>query len=161
MYPEYMNESLEKVARTRGERFELARTGKPVYPLMDAQERKDVLDGFHPDFQKGAQRKVRVGPNKGEMLTTEVAEMLESHSRISAKLFDLSKPDFETELLIVGGGGAGAAAPRGPGRGGGWGATVPGSPCGWRPLLCPRRKNPRSSGPLRAVGLGSDHFSLG
>ena len=110
MYPEYMKDSLDKVARTRGRRFELGRTGKPVYPLMDAGERKDVLDRFHPDFQKGAQRKVRVGPNRGELFTTEVAEMLESHSRISPKMFDLGKPDFETDLLIVGGGGAGAAA---------------------------------------------------
>ena len=53
MYPEYMNESLQKVAQTRGKRLELAKTGKPVYPLMDAAERKEVLDKFHPDFQKG------------------------------------------------------------------------------------------------------------
>jgi succinate dehydrogenase/fumarate reductase flavoprotein subunit len=110
MYPEYMNESLKLVAKTRNKRFELARTGQPVYPLMNAAERKDVLDKFHPDFQKGAQRKVRVGPNKGELLTTEVAEMLESHSRISPRMFDLARPDYETELLIIGGGGAGAAA---------------------------------------------------
>ncbi len=110
MYPEYMNESLQKVAQTRGKRLELAKSGEPVYPLMDAAERKEVLDKFHPDFQKGAQRKVRIGPNKGELLTTEVAEMLESHSRIAPKKFDLTRPDYETDLLIIGGGGAGAAA---------------------------------------------------
>jgi succinate dehydrogenase/fumarate reductase flavoprotein subunit len=110
MYPEYMNESLKKVVQTRGKRLDLAKSGKPVYPLMDAAERKDVLDKFHPDFQEGAQRKIRIGPNKGELLTTEVAEMLESHSRIAPKKFDLTRADYETDLLVIGGGGAGAAA---------------------------------------------------
>jgi succinate dehydrogenase/fumarate reductase flavoprotein subunit len=36
--------------------------------------------------------------------------MLESHSRIRPELFDLSRPDLETDLLIIGGGGAGCAA---------------------------------------------------
>jgi succinate dehydrogenase/fumarate reductase flavoprotein subunit len=110
MYPEYMRASLEKVARTRPHRFELAKSGKPVFPHMTAEERKDVLHRFHPDFKPNARRAVRVGPNKGEHLTTEVAEMLESHSRIRPAMFDLANPDHETDLLIVGGGGAGAAA---------------------------------------------------
>jgi succinate dehydrogenase/fumarate reductase flavoprotein subunit len=110
MYPDYMKPSLRKVVETRGKRFELAKSGEPVYPLMNAEERKEVLDRFHPDFQKGAQAKVRIGPNKGEELTTEVSHMLESHSRITPKMFDLGNPDYETDLLIIGGGGAGAAA---------------------------------------------------
>jgi len=110
MYPDYMQPSLRKVTETRGRRFELAKTGDPVYPLMNAEEREEVLRKFHPDFKKDARRKVRLGPNKGEALTTEVSEMLESHSRISPKMFNLSRTDYETDLLIIGGGGAGAAA---------------------------------------------------
>jgi len=53
---------------------------------------------------------IHIGPNKGEELTTEVADILESHSRIKAELFDLAKPDYETDILIIGGGGAGCAA---------------------------------------------------
>jgi len=110
MYPEYMKESLDKVAKSRNKRFELAKTGQPVFPPMDAEEREDVLQKFHPDYKPDSRRKVRIGPNKGELLTTEVADMLESHSRIKPKMFDLSKADYETDLLIIGGGGAGCAA---------------------------------------------------
>ncbi len=110
MYPDYMNESLEKVAQSRNKRFELAKSGKPVFPPMSAEEREEVLNKFHPDYKPEARRKIRVGPNKGEQLTTEVADMLESHSRIKPELFDLSRPDYETDILIIGGGGAGCAA---------------------------------------------------
>lgn len=110
MYPESMRPSLEKVTKTRNKRFELAKSEKPVFPPMGAEEREEVLNKFHPDYKPESRRKVRIGPNKGEKLTTEVADMLESHSRIKPELFDLSKPDYETDLLIVGGGGAGCAA---------------------------------------------------
>ena len=110
MYPEYMKPSLEKVAQTRNKRFELEKSEKPVFPPMSAEEREEVLNKFHPDYKPDARRKVRIGPNKGEQLTTEVADMLESHSRIKPELFDLTKPDYETDILIIGGGGAGCAA---------------------------------------------------
>ncbi len=110
MYPEYMKESLDKVAKSRNKRFELAKTGKPVFPPMDAKEREEVLSKFHPDYKSESKRKIRVGPNKGELLTTEVADMLEAHSRIKSEMFDLTTPDYETDLLIIGGGGAGCAA---------------------------------------------------
>jgi succinate dehydrogenase/fumarate reductase flavoprotein subunit len=110
MYPEYMRSSLKKVAQTRKKRFELAKTGKPVFPPMSAEEREEVLNKFHPDYKPDSKRKINIGVNKGDVFTTEVAEMLESHSRIKPDQFDLSKPDFETDILIVGGGGAGCAA---------------------------------------------------
>jgi len=110
MYPEYMNESLKKVTQTRNRRFELAKSGKPVFSPMSAEEREDVLNKFHPDYKPDARRKIRIGPNKGEKLTTEVADLLESHSRIKPELFELTHPDYETDILIIGGGGAGCAA---------------------------------------------------
>jgi succinate dehydrogenase/fumarate reductase flavoprotein subunit len=110
MYPEYMNESLEKVTQTRKKRFELAKSGKPVFPPMSAEEREEVLQRFHPDYKPDARKKINVGPNKGEKLTSEVVDILEAHSRIKPEMFDLSKPDYETDVLIIGGGGAGGAA---------------------------------------------------
>ena len=73
MYPEHMQESLKKVIASRNRRFELAKSGKPVFPPMDADEREDVLTRFHPDYEKESRRKVRIGPNKGELITTEIA----------------------------------------------------------------------------------------
>lgn len=110
MYPESMRESLEMVARTRQKRFELAKSGKPVFPPMGADEREKVLSKFHPDYRSEARRVIDIGPNKGDSITTEVADMLESHSRIQPEFFDLSDPDYETDVLVVGGGGGGCAA---------------------------------------------------
>ncbi len=110
MYPEYMAASLRMVEETRARRLELARSPEPVYPPMGAEERRAVLEGFHPDFKADARRAVRVGPNRGDILTTEIAHLLESHSWLKAGQVDLSKPDFDTDLLIIGGGGAGCSA---------------------------------------------------
>jgi succinate dehydrogenase/fumarate reductase flavoprotein subunit len=110
MYPEYMTESLKLIEQTRSKRLELEKSGKPVFPPMTADEREDVLNRFHPDYKKESRRVIHIGPNRGEVITTEVADILESHSRIRPSLFDLTKPDYETDILIVGGGGAGCAA---------------------------------------------------
>jgi succinate dehydrogenase/fumarate reductase flavoprotein subunit len=110
MYPEYMRESLKLVDQTRPKRLELEKSGKPVFSPMTAEERDDVLNKFHPDYKKESRRVVHIGPNKGEEITTEVADILESHSRIRPELFDLDKADYETDLLIVGAGGGGCAA---------------------------------------------------
>jgi succinate dehydrogenase/fumarate reductase flavoprotein subunit len=103
---------LKEVERTRPRRLDLALSGQPVYPPMNAEERKDVLSKYHPDFAAGAKRAVRVGPNRGEELTTEVADILEAHSMVEPKVMDihLAEPDYETDLLIIGGGGAGCWA---------------------------------------------------
>ncbi|MDP2751881.1 MAG: FAD-binding protein [Rhodocyclaceae bacterium] len=110
MYPQYMEESLRKVVATRPARLELARKPDPVYPPMNAAEREAVLQGFHPDYKPEAKRAVRIGVNKGEKLTTEVADLFESHSWLRSEQVNLSKPDIETDLLIIGGGGAGCNA---------------------------------------------------
>lgn len=110
MYPDYMYESLKKVEQTRHKRLELAKSGKPVFTPMTAEERENVLNEFHPDYKEDARREIRVGPNKGEMITTEVADMLESRSRIKSDDFDFSDPAYDTDILIVGGGGGGCAA---------------------------------------------------
>ncbi len=112
MYPEYLSGLLKLVEKSRPKRLDLALSGKPVYTPMDADEREDVLSKYHPDYSTGAKRAVRVGPNKGQELTTEVATILEAHSMIRPKLTDtlLTEPDYETDLLIIGGGGAGCWA---------------------------------------------------
>ncbi len=110
MYPETMKKSLELVSQTRQQRFELARSGKQVFPSMSADERESILNNFHPDYKDGARRKINAGPNKGDIMTYEVADMLEAHSRIRPSDFDLSDADYETDILVIGGGGGGCAA---------------------------------------------------
>jgi succinate dehydrogenase/fumarate reductase flavoprotein subunit len=110
MYTARMLKSIEMVERTRQKRFELAKSGKPVFPAMTADEREDVLSRFHPDYRADSRRKIHIGPNKGESLTTEVVDILEAHSRIQPEVFDLTHHDYETDILIIGGGGGGCAA---------------------------------------------------
>ncbi|MFH1784056.1 MAG: FAD-binding protein [bacterium] len=110
MYPEYMQESLRKVEKSRAKRLKLAKSGKPIFPPMSAQQRKDVLIKFHPDYKQDSKRVINVGPNKAELVTAQIADILESHPRINADAFNLKEPDYTTEILIIGGGGAGCAA---------------------------------------------------
>src|SRR3972149_5992998 len=110
MYQDYMAESLRKVAQPRPARWDPPPKPDPVYPPMNAEERRAVLEGFHPDFEASARRPVRVGPNRDESLTTEVSDLLESHSWLRSDQVNLKNPDFETDLLIIGGGGAGCNA---------------------------------------------------
>ncbi len=112
MYPDYLKDSLEKVNQTRSKRLELAKSDKPVYTPMNAAEREDVLSKFHPDSASAARSHIRIGPNKGEQLTTEITDLLEAHSMLDPKRMEesLANPDYETDMLIIGGGGAGCWA---------------------------------------------------
>ena len=79
------------------------------FPAMSMEDRDKVLNGFHPDYLKESMREIRVGVNKGDRMPLELAEVLEGRPRISPD-FDLGNPEFETDVLVVGGGGAGASA---------------------------------------------------
>jgi len=111
MYPDYMKTSLGKVAGTREQRLRLAREkGKEVFTALSESQRENVLSTYHPDYKDDARREVRIGPNKGELLTDRVVDILESRPRDPADTFDLSKVDYEADILILGGGSAGLSA---------------------------------------------------
>lgn len=111
MYPDYMMESIRMVERTRPKRLEIARKmGKSVFPPMSESERAEVLNKYHPDYKEEARRVLNIGMNKGEKITTKVADMLESYSRIDPDRIDLSRFDMETDVLVIGAGSAGLSA---------------------------------------------------
>ncbi len=111
MYPEYMMESIKMVEKTRPKRLELAKKyGKQVYPGMSESEREEILGKFHPDYKEESRRVVRMGPNKGEKITTEIADLLESYARIDPNIIDLENITEETDVLVIGAGSAGLAA---------------------------------------------------
>jgi succinate dehydrogenase/fumarate reductase flavoprotein subunit len=107
MYPESMQESIRKVEATRAKRVEIAKAGEPVVAPMSSDERQQVLNQYHPDYKDDARRPVRWGPNQDEALTSDVAKVLETYSRIDPALHDLSRWDHETDVLIIGAGSAG------------------------------------------------------
>jgi succinate dehydrogenase/fumarate reductase flavoprotein subunit len=108
-YTPELKELIKRVEATRPARVEMARRGEH-FPPLTMEEREEVLNRFHPDYQKEGRRAVRVGPNKGQTFPNEVARLLESKSMIRPKRLDLSKWDYETDVLIIGGGGAGTSA---------------------------------------------------
>ena len=108
-YTPELRELIKKVEATRPERLERARRGEN-YPALSMDEREEVLSKFHPDYQKDAKRIVRVGPNKGDSLQDQVVGLLESKSIIRPDKVDLSAVNHETDVLVIGGGGAGTSA---------------------------------------------------
>lgn len=102
-YPEYMKKLIEKTEKTREKRLHY------TPPAMSMKERDEVLQ-VHPDFAAGGKRTLLIGPNKGERAPHEVADLLEAYPLVEKGDVDLSSFDFETKLLIVGGGLAGTSA---------------------------------------------------
>ncbi len=102
-YPPEMQESIRRVEATRMRRL------KETMPTMSLEEREQVLNAFHPDYIEEKMRGIRVGVSKGQRMPTELADIVEGRPRISPD-FNLSEPFAETDVLVIGGGGAGASA---------------------------------------------------
>ena len=77
---------------------------------MTAKQKEDLLAEYHPDYKASEFSVLEIGPNKGDKVPHELAEMLQAHSRIKASDVDLTSPDYETDVLVIGGGGAGTSA---------------------------------------------------
>lgn len=107
-YTPEMRELIKKVEATRPQRIDMSRRNEN-FPDLPLAEREEVLKKFHPDYMEEGRRAVRVGPNKGDVFPEEVVDLLESKGRIDPGKVDLNKVDYETDVLVIGGGGAGTA----------------------------------------------------
>jgi len=108
-YPEEFGELIARVERTRPERVEQKKQGRE-FPALKLEERAPVLRSFHPDFIENTRREISVGPSRGYAISNEMVDLLEARSRVDPDRVDLSRPAIETDVLIVGAGGAGTAA---------------------------------------------------
>ena len=104
MYSEKFQKSLAAVEAAREKNIAL----EPQ--RMTAKQKEDLLAAFHPDYRQDQFSVLQIGPNKGDKVPTELAEILQAHSRITAESVDLENPDYETDVLIIGAGGAARAA---------------------------------------------------
>ncbi|MCI5993013.1 MAG: FAD-dependent oxidoreductase, partial [Clostridiales bacterium] len=77
---------------------------------MTAEEKDVLLKTFHPDYRENQFAVLQFGPNKGEKVPHELAALLQGSSRLLGRTVDLAHPDYDTDVLIIGGGGAGASA---------------------------------------------------
>ncbi len=108
-YPESLKQLIKKVEATRARRIERKKSGQE-FPALKLEERSRILKTYHPDVKEEGRRNIRVGPNKGYRICHEMVDLLEAKSRIDPTGIDLTRPDYETDVLIIGGGGAGTAA---------------------------------------------------
>ncbi len=104
MYPQDFQDSIKAVELNREKNTSMEPT------RMSAKQKEDLLAQYHPDYKKDQFSMLRVGPNKGDMVPNELANILEAHSRISKDSVDLSTPNYDVDVLVIGGGGAGASA---------------------------------------------------
>ena len=104
MYPENMRASIKRLEATRKERME------QKFPMRTADQKKELLQGFHPDYIESSMRELKVGPNKGNRTPHELANVLEAWPVLDPATFDLSRPDHDVDVLVIGGGGGGVAA---------------------------------------------------
>jgi succinate dehydrogenase/fumarate reductase flavoprotein subunit len=103
-YTPEMRESISRVEATRERRRD------ETFPRLEHEEAQAVLRRFHPDYIEEGMREVRIGRNKGDRTPLELAAVLEAPPVITADMVDLGQVDLETDVLVVGGGGAGASA---------------------------------------------------
>mgnify|MGYP000838867026 FL=1 len=103
-YPAMMMPSIQTCASTRKDRLNAS------HPELTFEEKAKLLQDFHPDFNVKVKTPLRVGANIGDLAPQEMARQIEAPSRISASDVDLSKVDYDTDILVIGCGGAGLSA---------------------------------------------------
>ena len=104
MYGNYLDEAAKIVAAKREEnlKFEHAR--------LTADEKDALLKEYHPDRIASQFEELKIGPNKGQKAPIELAAMLQAKPRFEPEHIDLAHVDYETDVLVIGGGGAGTSA---------------------------------------------------
>ena len=77
---------------------------------MTAEEKDQLLATYHPDYIPSEFECLKVGPNKGEKVPLQLAELLQADSRLKGRKLDLNNIAYDVDVLIIGGGGAGCSA---------------------------------------------------
>ena len=103
MYPESLTDLIGLVDATRDKRL-----AEKIGMLSD-KKKIELLQRCHPDYKDSAFRNLRVGVNKEDRVTHEFADLLESYSDLDYSKIDL-QPEHTTDVLVLGGGGAGVTA---------------------------------------------------
>jgi succinate dehydrogenase / fumarate reductase flavoprotein subunit len=99
-----MQASIQKLHATR--QFRMTQQ----IPLLPPDQKQSLLEGFHPDYKKGTMRELRLGPNKGDKTPHELADLFEAYTATDPAAVNLKCPDYDVDVLVIGGGGAGVSA---------------------------------------------------
>ncbi|MBI4881347.1 MAG: FAD-binding protein [Planctomycetes bacterium] len=107
-YPQKLKDLIKVVEKTRPERVAKKKRDEEV-PFLSLEQRAEMLKN-HPDFKEEGRRPLAVGPSKGYAIAHEMADLLEAKSRLDPAKVDLGKVHYKTDVLVIGGGGAGTSA---------------------------------------------------
>ena len=90
--------------------YHLQKQSLEGFPAVELSiDEEQLLKEFHPDHRHETITTLQVGPNKGDRCHQQIADVLQADSRIDAA--DLAGARIkETDVLVIGGGGAGCAA---------------------------------------------------
>jgi succinate dehydrogenase/fumarate reductase flavoprotein subunit len=103
-YPKYMMDSIKSVEEKREKNI------ATDVKALTLEERENVLRKFHPDYMDGTRREVTIGADKGKAMYNGIVDLIEARPILKPKEVDLSKIDYDVDLLVIGGGGAGSVA---------------------------------------------------
>jgi hypothetical protein len=103
-YTPKMNEFIQAVEATRQKRYD------ERHARLSPEKKQQLLEDFHPDYRPDTMRPIKVGVSKGSVMPHELVDVLESRSRLDSDKFPLNKIDYDVDVLIIGGGGAGSSA---------------------------------------------------
>ncbi len=108
-YTEELKELIKRVEATRPARLEKKKRGEEL-PMLTLAEREERLAKFHPDFNEGGPpgsgwARARATPYRPRSSTCWRPRAGSIPTRV-----DLTNPAYETDVLVIGGGGAGTAA---------------------------------------------------
>ena len=106
-YPVAMQDSMKLVVASRERRM------TETFPRATAEAKEELLKGFHPDHLAETFAALRIGPNAGDRTPRELAQLLEADSTLSevqSLKSQVQSPDYDCDVLIIGGGGAGCSA---------------------------------------------------
>ena len=103
-YPSPLPELIASVNQTRELRL------KQTFPRLSAEEKEQLLKQFHPDYRADTFATLEIGPNAGDRTPKELARLLQADSPLQPVDVNLNRFDFATDVLVIGGGGAGCAA---------------------------------------------------
>jgi len=103
-YPAELHESIAKVEASRPQRLHTS------FPRLTPEAREEILRAYHPDYIQDAFRSLVLGPNRGDRTPRELADTLEGTALLPSDYNLKSEPDAVCDVLVIGGGGAGASA---------------------------------------------------
>ncbi len=100
---EIIDKRLQEVKESRSKRM------TQIVEKVDDKTKHEVLRNYHPDYIEDLFTPLTTGKNKGTKVVKEFSDLVSSRSIVEDVKIDQSA-SFDTDVLIVGGGGAGITA---------------------------------------------------